>query len=518
MRQVRLLAIVLLTIPIVSLGGWSRAEDDTEVDGKKITISSLLTVEGNASTVDQCDEAREWYDEGLRLSNNSDQEAYYYKRAIEFCPDFVAAYTRLGEVYKNQGNFILSLDAFEQARIHALANPRFISRTDSRELFLESAISLGEIYRIQGKYEQAAEEFSKALQLDPSSTAAQNQLQYIYKRMHRYDNVLSPNNSLLVNGIFSRLPGMTLPEKTFSFDVQYRFWTQESLLTEDMFEDERILLLAPPEQRTADIGVAILSMRYGLTSDLTIGIIPKYFFRTLKFQLTGFDFTFDEKAEGFGDTELLFKYHVWGERNRHLSIYSRLTLPTGKEAELVGSQPLVRIGMDENFNPVTEYLEVKRYVPFGSESFDITPGIAFTLGLNPLVLQANMQYRITDGEMVGDEFQFNAAAIYRVNPSVNTLLELNYRWLADVTRRQQVITFVGRPDFVGRDRTPAGPLILDTTFTEPGGDTLFISPGIQLTVAQGVRLEFGMQIPLITQESGWAPDIVYQVGITFMNF
>lgn len=508
---------IFLFIPLLFVQGVQAAER-LEKESRKINISSLRFDRGALLTPDNCDEAREWYDEGLRLSDDSDREVYFYQRAIELCPGFVEAHNRLAGVYKNQKKYLLSIEQYEQARIEALSNDQFASRSGSKALFLESAINLGEIYRIQGKYEQAAREFSKALQIDPDSPAAQNNLQYVYKRMHRYDDVLSPNNQMLVNALFGRISGLTRPRGTFRFDVQYHFWDQTGTLTDEMIDDDRIRLNIPPSERKTQVKEVIASIQYGLTNDITIGLIPKYFSRTLEIEQPAFGVVETATVQDIGDTELLFKYHVWGERNRHLSIYTQLTLPTGKNIKVLGEEPLTRSSRDINGNPVTEVLEFVRYVPFGSESFDVTPGLAFTLGLDPVILQSNMQYRITDGELIGDEFLLNGAAMYRFNPSVTASLEMNYRWRADVKRKQQIISYALRPNFILAERRPAGAIVVDTTYTEFGGHTLFLSPGIQFTVARGLTIELGMQIPLVRQAQGVAEDTIYHLGMTLMTF
>ena len=478
-----------------------------------LLISFLLPLP--AAGVHNCDQAREWYDEGLLLSDNSEHEADCYRRAIELCPKFVAARNRLGELYKNQGKYRLASEQFQQARIEALASNTFSSRSRSKALFLESSISLGEIYKIQGQYARAAEEFAKALRIDPRSAAAQNQLQYVYKRQHRYDNVLSPYNRMLVNGIFTRQPGLTLPENSFSADIQFRLWTQTASLQRERFGDQRITLGLSPEKRETDIRLVTLSMRYGLTNNLTLGLIPKYFSRSLTMQLDTDRELEKPTIHGLGDTELLIKYHLWGQRNRHLSTYLLVNLPTGEEVTITGSEPLIHTIPDENGQPVERRFVIRRSVPLGSKNVDLTPGLAFTLGHDPFVFHADMQYRFTDHKLVGDEFLFNCGAIYRINRAVNATLELNYRWRDEVTRPQQVIAYLFRPNVVGRQRTPAGPVEVETIYTEAGGHSLFLAPGMQFTVANKFRLEMGLQIPLVTPSSGWASEVVYQCGLTY---
>jgi len=243
------LFILLLSALFLFQAKLVLAEKSAANESGKIRISTLRLGGDDLFVADSCDEAREWYNEGLQLSDDSKREAYYYKQAIDLCPGFVAAHNRLAEVYKNQGKYILSIEQFEQARIQALSSNQFAARSGSRALFLESVISLGEIYRIQGQYKRAAQEFSKALQMDPDSPAAQNNLQYVYKRMHRYDEVLSPNNQMLVNALFTRISGLTRPRGTFRFDVQYHTWEQTGTLTDEMFDDERVQLSIPPSER-----------------------------------------------------------------------------------------------------------------------------------------------------------------------------------------------------------------------------------------------------------------------------
>ncbi len=478
-------------------------------------LALLLFPAGGALAGHDCDRAREWYDEGLRLSDDSDREASCYLKAIDLCPEFVAARNRLGELYKNRGHYELSIEQFERARIEALASNIFSSRSRSKELFLESSISLGEIYKIQGNYQRAAEEFAKALQIDPGSAAAQNHLQYVYKRQHRYDNALSPYNRLLVNGIFTRRPGLTLPENSFSADLRYRFWQQSSPLDRNRFGDDRITMGLAPEEREADIHLIVLSLRYGLTNNLTLGLIPKYFSRSISMQLDTDPEVERPTVNGFGDTGLLLKYHLWGRRNRHLSAYTLLNIPTGRLVEVVGKNPVIRTIPDRQGRPMTRTFEFRRTVPLGSRSWDITPGLAFTLGVDPFVFHADMQYRFTNHRVMGDEFLFDCGAVYRINRAVNAVFEMNYRWTDDVRRRRQVIGYLFRPDVIGPRRTAAGPQIIDVEYTEYGGHSLFVSPGVQFTLSRKIRLDLGVQIPLIKPSSGWSSGVVWQCGLTY---
>lgn len=492
---------------------------------------SLLLLSAASVMAENCLDAREWYDEGLSLADNSEQEVSYYQQAIHLCHEYVAAHNRLGEVYKNQKKYGLSIQAFKQARIQALSSDRFATHSDSLALFLESAISLGEIYKIQGKYERAEREFTKALEVDPDSRTAKNNLQYVFKRLHRYDNVLPSSNNLLVNGIFTRLPGLTLPVDSYSYDFQWKHLKMRSPpVTADMLDMDEIVILPEHQNTTIDgitesdfmnlltpdelsttTNIFLLSMRYGLFNNFTVGLIPRIVSHGLKIDLPAYPNLHVPVKTMLGDTQLLFKYHLWGKRKQHFSIYSLLNIPTGSEVKVTGKEPLITRSVYD--------FEFVRYVPFGSESFDFVPGAALTLGFDPFVIHSNIQYKFTDGILIGDEFSFNLATLYSMNRSVNATMEMNFRWRGDARRKFHTILFKFQPDYIGRDNgTSAGPVAVETYYTAKGGSTLFLSPGLQFHVAEGIRVDAGMQIPVIKSSQGWAESVTYLLGITFMTF
>ncbi len=478
-----------------------------------LLVTIAILIPWNFVFASTCDSAWLWYQEGLALYDNSNREADYYRKAIDMCPEFVEAYNGLGRVYLNQGKYDLSLQFFNQARIQALSSDLFSSRPGSRDQFIESIIGLGEVYRIQGQYSLAAAEFKRALEIVPDSSSAQNHLQYIYKRQHKYDSVLSPHHKMLTNGIFARIPGTVLARGWMAFSLLYRNWEQTSRITTDMFDDERVALIAGPSKREAHIQVYALGMRYGLSNNLTIGLTALYFVRDVDFRL-GYKDIWNVNAKpsvnGLGDMMLLTKYHLWGNKKNHLSIYNLLTIPTGEQKTAVADQYIWTFGKFE---------KVKRKIPLGSGSYDFTPGIALTTYYDPVIFQSNMQYRITDGKRVGDEFAANFAVIYPLNNAVNVTMETGYRWHDDTERKQTTYISLQRPDYVGNPPSiPAGPEKIDTSFTSKGGHSLFIAPGFQFTLARGLKLELGMKIPVVKQDEGWREDFVFHAGLVKMIF
>jgi len=436
--------------------------------GKNVlTILMLITwlTSGNIVCADDCDEARKWFNEGLALSDNSEREASYYQKAIELCPDYFEAHNKLGEVYKSWGAYELAVKEFEQA---------------SRSLsFAEPHNNLGEIYRMQGRYDLAAEEFSKAIRIKPDLREAKNHLKYVHKRLGKYDLVVPEPIS---TALFTRIPGMTLPKGTFLADFQYRYWRQEAGLITGA------PLTWSIGKRETDVHAWILGLRYGLTNNLTIGLIPKFFLKTAHIPIVApWGFEAEPEVSGFGDTVFMTKYRLWGKRRTGFSAFHLLSIPTGDE---------VAEGEDQR---------VVRRIPLGSGSYDFTPGIAFTAETEPVTIHANVWYVITSGRQSGDEFHCDLAVAFpQFHDILMPSMELNYRWADTATTRQVFQVALGYP---------GEPIPYETTVTEKGGHALFLSPGVQVSLTKGLKAELGAQFPLIPPEEGWVEKIVLHVAL-----
>jgi len=461
-------------------------------------ISADITIQP-----DNCDEARKWYKEGLTLRDNTDREASYYKQAISLCKDYGEAFNQLGIVYKNQGKYQDAIEAFRSAKEKALLS-------DDKQQIVKPAVELGEIFRRQSKLQSAVDEFENVLDIDPNSRIAQNQLDYLYKRMGKYDDVTEPPLELLTNATFTRISGMTLPEGTYLADLQYEHWVQRTRLTQDLFSDE-IFLTGAPLTTNTDVNNVIWGLRYGLTNRFTVGIIQHYSFRTAHVPNNTLDVETTPQVDGLGDTVLLGKYLVWGVRQTNFSAYTQLSIPTGDE------------------NAKGEDLDVVRNMPLGSGSYDVTVGLAFSAGINlkdiypsladdleTLTFHAHTSYTFTDGIQVGDEFHLDLALSYPLRDYITYDLELNYRWRDETIRYQTITIFQDRPETIGPSFDPvtAGTVDVDTTYTDPGGHTLFFSPSLQFKLDTGLKLELGVEIPLKKPYIGMSEDLVYHLGLT----
>lgn len=436
-------------------------------------LESLAISEVPSDSARDCNEAERLYAEGLALADNSDQEEQLYFRAIELCPDFSEAHNKLGELYKSRGEYDLAINEF------TLASRRWH--------FVEPLISLGEIYRMQGHYDLAAKQLIEAVRIQPDSREAWNQLKYIRKRLGEYDSfsVTPPEPSPLA--IFTRVPGMTLPKGTWVVDLAYNYWQERSLLTRDLIlSTGRPFLRLGATQREREVYLWILGLGYGLTDNFTIEMRPRYSIRSTQFQGS------TPQVSGLGDTNLLMKYHLWGQRRTHISLFHSLGIPTGDEnASDLADNP-------GNPSPVGPPETTAFNIPLGSGTYSYTPGIAITMGNKPVTIQTNISYLFSDSTRVADEFRWDLAFIFPKFHDFETMLELNYRRTETLTGQR---------------------LLSDVVLKEPGGQTLFFSPGVQISLPQRYRLELGFQYPVIRPpDEVWLETTVFHLGLTKFFF
>ncbi|MEN8231436.1 MAG: tetratricopeptide repeat protein, partial [Thermodesulfobacteriota bacterium] len=390
---------------------------------------NLDKLKENAAGADACDEARKWYNEGLNLYDDSAREAAYYQRAIELCPGFAAAHNRLGEVYKSRGEYESAQKQFNLAKKWSLLIEPGIDQRGNRSLLVDQFINQGKIYRMQGRYDLAAEEFKRALRINPGSRIAMNQLQYVNKMSGKYDNTLLPFLQRISSPTFPMTPGMTLPRGVFSAGLQLLYWAQDSTLEEDMIlgglpeEFTSIMARAFPFKRTTAVMQSVLNLRYGLTDNITIGLFPRWSTIWASNLSLNDSPSSDAKITGIGDTNLLTKYQFYATRKTRISLFHLLSIPTGDEYTAVGA--------------------FRTNIPLGSGSFHFRPGIALTTVKEyleaPLTIHSNISYRITNGEVIGDELRYDLAITYPFSPDIHTSMELNYRW-RDMFKHQQTFS------------------------------------------------------------------------------
>lgn len=518
--------------------------------GRKLLIIFLALAwwtPTHAVRADDCLDAITWYDKGVALGDHSDTEASYYQKAIELCPDYFEAHNKLGEVYKVREDYESAIRAFKEA-----------ARSPS---FAEPHYNLGEIYRMQGRHDLAAQEFKTAITIKPGFRDAQNQLQYVQKRSGMSDAAIEallgqvasetrrepvsledrPGPTTIAarpgpgpieerpepvsierhplgvpvgarpgtipNAIFTRIPGMTLPKGSFLFDLQCKYWRQESGL-----ELEDIQALGA-QGRETDVYVLIGGIRYGLTNDFTIGVMPKYFLKQVDLPITfpvvgpgrqvaGTGIDAELEVKGIGDTVLLTKYRFLRKGMTHLAAFVQWSIPTGDE------------------DAEAKHKGIVRRIPLGSGGFDIAPGIAMTTVKGGFTINGSAWYVFTDGRQSGDEVRCNLALSLPRWHNFVPVAEVNYRWADSAERKILYQTQLGQPAVFGPPwaRTTGGPQVKETTLTEKGGSTLFLSPGLQFFLMKKLKVELGVQIPVVKPDDGWAEEAIFHGGLMYYFF
>ncbi len=112
---------------------------------------------------EDCVTAREMIQKGRTLNNGSDEEASFYKKALELCKQAVEAHYYLGVVYFKQKKYP-----------SALIEAQELLKTNS--YLPEARYMLAVIYTAQGNYQQAEIELRRVLELDPKHENARNLL------------------------------------------------------------------------------------------------------------------------------------------------------------------------------------------------------------------------------------------------------------------------------------------------------------------------------------------------------
>ena len=79
-----------------------------------LVVSPVLADETKGVEVSPREQAQRLVDQGLALSDNSVEEAEYYRRAIEIDPTYASAYFNLGFVYHSTGELEKAIEAYRQ--------------------------------------------------------------------------------------------------------------------------------------------------------------------------------------------------------------------------------------------------------------------------------------------------------------------------------------------------------------------------------------------------------------------
>ncbi len=230
-------------------------------------------------------------------------------------------------------------------------------------------------------------------------------------------------------------------------------------------------LRAPNDSASLDREVNVLVIPnvlvYGATPDLALFAILPYFFRYVEFTEPSTGRRVERDDHGIGDATFLGRYTVYARDypsgTSRFALLGGVKLPTG----------------DDDLEPIT------------TESIDIPLGwvSTVTLGFGRHEVDADMVYRINmeaeDFEK-GDELFYDLAYQFRVHPW--TLPEVGAPGFLYIVAEVNGI-FARKSEIEGK------------TLDDTGGNTLFLSPGVQFATRRFI-LEASIQLPVVQRLNG----------------
>lgn len=79
-----------------------------------LVLCALMTVPLSVVADDNCDKARQYYQDGIKLLRYDDRKAAFEK-AVKLCPTYAEAYVNLADAYENMAEFEPAEKHYKQA-------------------------------------------------------------------------------------------------------------------------------------------------------------------------------------------------------------------------------------------------------------------------------------------------------------------------------------------------------------------------------------------------------------------
>jgi len=222
--------------------------------------------------------------------------------------------------------------------------------------------------------------------------------------------------------------------------------------------------------------VASVAVEYGLTEDLTIGLVVPFVSRNSirEGELEAGAPEVDEfgDVDGFGDVSLQARYRLPAIDALKISVLAGLEIPTGetRERQQDGRR------FETEFQP-------------GSGSWDPSLGLAVSHPFGPIMVTANALYTLaTEGSQdtdLGDNAALNIGAVYRIGQGAHVHDDGTFE-------RHQAIDLVLELNGEWQDREE----VRDVADSNSGGTQVFLSPGVRYSSADGWSSFASVGIPV----------------------
>lgn len=235
--------------------------------------------------------------------------------------------------------------------------------------------------------------------------------------------------------------------------------------------------VSDPQEQDLTVVEEDVTVVYGATRDLTVGMsVPIVEKRLIFRRSSGGKATI--AADGFGDLSLVGAYRFFREDvplgTTQVSLLGGLKLPTGRSSQTDRDVPLLTGGTSERLPPSLQ---------LGSGSVDGIIGLGAMKNINRLTFYGSIQAKINgsgaEGFRAGNTIFYDLSADYVFLESRNLFLILELNGIYAQKSEQR------------------GASIADS-----GGNTLFISPGMQYLPLPYLVLEASIQIPIHQELNG----------------
>ncbi len=129
----------------------------------------------------------------FQLEGNIDKARWFLEKALSINPHYVEAALNLAIVYSDLGEYEKAKEAYEKAKMGARvkSGDKRIKDNLVKAKLANLHAQIGDIYAGLGLYEDAIQEYQKALKLQPGYADIRNKLGIAYKEVGRFDEAIS---------------------------------------------------------------------------------------------------------------------------------------------------------------------------------------------------------------------------------------------------------------------------------------------------------------------------------------
>ncbi len=293
-------------------------------------------------------------------------------------------------------------------------------------------------------------------------------------------------------GAIMTVPGTTLPQGKFVIGPSVQFIENDEIPDSEL---ERLGTLNEDVHSSESLLNVSANIAYGVTDNLTIGLVLPYIERSNVREAHN-DMGVGEAelagdSKGLGDMSLFSQFRFYHDKSSDIAIIAGIKTPTGETKER------------ENDGALFESEQQP-----GSGSWDPFVGLSFNRSFNGIGISSNVLYTfVTEGQQqtdLGDIFNYNFAASYRAfSPEEGHRHQQHDHGFGIIDYVDLVLELNGDH----RERVEINEMSEENT----GGHTLYISPGIRLSLGHSWSVYSSVGLPVVNDLNGTQSEPDYRL-------